>query len=498
MKPRLRRGRSTLLALLLAMAVIVPAGFATADTASPSDTASPTDTVSPTDSVPVPTDTPTDTASPTDSVPVPTDTPTDSVPVPTDTPTDTAVPTDSTPVDSSSASQPGSPPPTSQPPTGPPNQPGSHGTGSGVPPLPGGAPKRAHPHKPITTVHHLNLPARPHPHRKPWMITLTIKTVPSLANVAFAFDGRWVTTDQYGVATVTEEHNFAPHTLRIGDLGQEDTGLKFRFTRWVGQRNPDQQLMATVTGLPMRADATISAAITVQYPVTPRVFTQRGAAVLDSDISSITVRDTNGQLSVLMPHRQSWLNGVVPAFQKNVLYAQPVGYSVQSIVVHGTNTVDAGRQRFDVTKSSYPTLTALFFDLTITGRDSLFGWAMGSHATLRYPDGTTMTVNLGSQHRAVVANLPRGRYQVTLAATDSIVSDAKVQLSRTMAFEARAVTVLDLLTVLISAILVAVLLLVLGRTDWAQRLLARTRPGRWARRAGWARGRQVRTDPQST
>ena len=386
------------------------------------------------------------------------------------------------------------------PPTGPPGGGGSSGSGppivvggsTGVPPLPGHHPKVKHPHKPITTVHRLRVPPRPHPHRKPWLITLTIKTVPSLANVEFAFDGRWVTTDQYGVATVTEEHNLTQHSLRIGDLGQEDTGLKFRFSRWVGQRNQNEELLPTVTGLPMRADATIYAAVSVQYPAVPRVITQLDAPVRNSDISSITVRNSTGQLTVLQPGQQAWLDGIVPSFQRNVLYAQPIGYSVQSVVVHGSNVVDAGRQHFDVTKTSTPTLTALFFNLTIQGRDSLFGRPLGSRATIRYPDGTKLIVDLGKQHKAVVANLPRGKYQVTISAPGSIVSAAKVTLSRTMAFQARAVTVLDLLTVLVSAVLVALLLLVLGRTDWAHRMLARTVPrGRWARR------RQVPGDPNS-
>jgi hypothetical protein len=186
---------------------------------------------------------------------------------------------------------------------------------------------------------------------------------------------------------------------------------------------------------------------------------------------------------VLKPGQQAWLDGIVPSFQKNVLFAQPVGYSVQSVVVHGSNVVDAGRQRFDVTKTSTPTLSALFFNLTIAGRDSLFGRPLGDHATLRYPDGTKLVVALGETHQAVVSNLPRGKYQVTISAANSIVSTAKVTLSRTMAFQARAVTVWDLLTVLITAVLIAVLLLVLGRTDWAQRLAARTMPrGRWSRR----------------
>jgi len=190
----------------------------------------------------------------------------------------------------------------------------------------------------------------------------------------------------------------------------------------------------------------------------------------------------------------------VPTFQKNLLYAQIVGYSVQSIIVHDTNTTDAGRQHFDVTKSSFPTLTAMFFDLTVTGRDSLFGWPLGSRATLQYPDGSTLTVNLGHRHRVVVANLPRGKYEVRLAAANSMIPTAKVQLSRTMAFEARAVTALDLLTVLVSAMLAAVLLLVLGRTDWAHRLLGRLRPSNRAPRGKWTRGRwsrRSRVDGQS-
>jgi len=519
MRSRLSRGRALSLALLLTFATIglgLPAGWAAADTtpsvstsldstdptattAAPTDSAPPTDSSVPTDSA-VPTDSsvPTDSAPPTDSS-VPTDSavPTDSS-VPTDSagPTDTSVPSDSLPTG-------GGDPVTLQASSVPPYPPpvGSSGGGpiitgsTGVPPLPGHHPKARHPHKPITRVHRLHLPARPHPHRKPWPITLTIKTVPSLANVEFAFDGRWVTTDQYGVATVTEEHNLALHNLRIGDLGQEDTGLKFRVTRWVGQRNPNEQLLPTVTGLPMRADATIYAAISVQYPATPRVVTQRSAPVLDSDIDSITVRDSTGVVTVLKPGQQAWLDGILPSFQRNVLYAQPVGYSVQSVIVHGSNVVDAGRQHFDVTKSSTPTLTALFFDLTVEGRDSLFGRPLGSRATIRYPDGTKLVVDLGRQHRAIVANLPRGKYQVSISATGSIVSAAKVTLSRTMAFQARAVTVLDLLTVLVSAVLVAVLLLVLGRTDWAHRVLSRTvARGRWAR-GRWARGRRARRNP---
>ena len=332
-------------------------------------------------------------------------------------------------------------------------------------------------------MHRLKLPSRPHPHRKPWPITLTIKTVPDLANVEFAFDGHWVTTDRYGVATVTEEHNLAPHTLRIGDLGQEDTGLKFRFTRWVGQRNPDEEVLPTVTGLPMRTDSTIWAAIAVKYPTTPRVVTQHGAPVLDSDISSITVRGATGQLSVLEPGQRG-LAGRDRAVVPEERALRPAGRLFGA--VGGGARQQRGRcrpQRFDVTKTSTPTLSALFFNLTIAGRDSLFGRPLGDHATLRYPDGTKLVVALGEDHQALVSNLPRGKYQVTISAANSIVSTAKVTLSRTMAFQARAVTVWDLLTILISAVLIAVLLLVLGRTDWAHRLAVRAVPrGRWSRR----------------
>ena len=61
-----------------------------------------------------------------------------------------------------------------------------------------------------------------------------------------------------------------------------------------------------------------------------------------------------------------------------------------------------------------------------------------------------------------------------------------------VAFEARAVTALDLFTVLVSAILVALLLLVLGRTDWGHQVFGRIRPSRWATRGRWASGGWLR------
>jgi len=445
----------------------------------------PTDTVLPSiipSEIPLPTDA---TTVPTDPASTLTES---SPPASTDDPSSSTVES-SDPNSSPTATDSGS---SSIPPSNGSGSPSSGGSSAVNPPgtsASGGSARQTkpHPHKPVTTAHAIRVD-RPHPHRKAWPITLTIKTVPVLQNVEFAFDGHWVTTDRYGTATVTEEHNLTLHTLRIGDLGQEDSPLQFRFSRWVGQRVADEALLPTITSIPMRTNDTIYAGISVQYPVRTRIVTEQQTAVAPDAISSIAVRDDTGRITDLKPNGPTWLDGLLAVNQNNVLLSQPVAYSLQSVMVHGTNVVDSGRQRFVPSETSSPTFTALFFNLTITAHDAVFGHSLGDTADIRYPDGTTRTVALGSNHSVTVDSLPRGKYQVTVKAKRAVISTTTVNVSRPMTYDARAITWLDLLSILASALLVAAVLLIAGRTRWARTITSRA--GRGVR-SPRARGRRA-------
>jgi len=104
---------------------------------------------------------------------------------------------------------------------------------------------------------------------QPWPITITIRTVPSLAGIRFVFDGSPIVTGPGGSTSVTEQHNFSAHTLTLADTKLSASGRKYTFVRWAGQRDPDQAFRPTVQGLPMRADYTVTASFAVMCPVSP-------------------------------------------------------------------------------------------------------------------------------------------------------------------------------------------------------------------------------------
>jgi hypothetical protein len=313
---------------------------------------------------------------------------------------------------------------------------------------------------------------RPHPHRQPWPITVTVQTVPALAGVHLTYDGKPLVTNAAGAASVTAEHNFAKHTLALLDTAINQPSRRYRFARWAGQRDPNQAFRPTVTGLPMRANYTITAAFTVQYPISARPVDQHGAPLDLGRISALTVKSDTGQVFNLPTNDSIWLDGTTPQYRKSALVESTVYYSVQTMVMSGTNIVDAGKQRFTPVNESTVTVTGQLHDLTITARDALFRDALGTHAVVTGPDGTVLRIGFDATRTATLQNLPRGTYHVTVGGTDGIVLDEQLGLSRDRAVRIAVLSTSDVATLGGVMLLIAVVLLVAGRL-WLRRLLLR-------------------------
>lgn len=337
-------------------------------------------------------------------------------------------------------------------------------------------PVRPHPHKGIQVV-------RPHPKRLPWPVTITIKTLPVVPNVVLSFDGNLLTTSANGTATFTEEHNLAAHSLSIINGPADTAQLRYRFNRWFGQRNPNEVNLPQVTGLPMRSNYTITAAYNVQYPVIPRLVTQYGAPVSLASTTAVVVKGASAQLTTVPNSGPAWLDGISPVFKNNTPATSVVTYSLQSVIVKGTNVVDAGRQTFQPARQSEPTFTTLFYNLSLTAHDALFGATLGDRAVVRFPDGSTRTVLFNQRHQASLLALPRGKYSVTYSASHAIIADVSVSLSKNESLDAAAITRVDLIVLGSGLSVVGVALLVVGRRRWLHRVAVRVRP----HRHGWRR-----------
>ena len=282
---------------------------------------------------------------------------------------------------------------------------------------------------------------------QPWPITLTIRTVPALPGIRFLFDGVPLITNRQGETSFTERHNFDPHELSLTQTAVNTAGRRYTFARWSGQRDPNQALRPTVRGLPMRANYTITAAFTVSCAVTPRLVKQDGAPLPTAQVSRITVLSSLGQPANLSPSGITWLPCAAPAYRYSQLSSNDVQYSVQSVIVDGSNVVYAGVERFSPSDTATPALRGYFYSLTISGHDALFGGALGDYALLTMPNGTVRRVGLGPRHSAVVSGLPIGTYQVQVKAGSANVPRLTVHLSRDQTANLTGITRIDLLTV---------------------------------------------------
>jgi hypothetical protein len=282
---------------------------------------------------------------------------------------------------------------------------------------------------------------------QPWPITLTIRTVPALAGIRFAFDGVQLVTNRQGVASFTERHNFSEHTLALKQTEVGVSGRRYTFLRWAGQRDPDQAFRPTVHGLPMRADYSVTASFAVACAVTPRLVEQNGTPLPAGEVSRITLLSSLGQTVTLSPSGTTWLPCASPAYRDSLLSSRSVQYSVQSVVVGGTNVVHAGVERFSPGQTTEPRLTGFFYALTITAHDAMLGGALGSYALLTMPDRTVRRVELGPRHTATVGDLPLGDYQVQVKAGGATVSAVTVHLSRDETANLTAVSRIDIVIV---------------------------------------------------
>ncbi|WP_369142698.1 hypothetical protein [Streptomyces sp. R44] len=282
-------------------------------------------------------------------------------------------------------------------------------------------------------------------HRADPNVTVTIRTVPAVPGVRLVFGGQSLVTGSDGTATYTGARTADRQSLRLLDTSVDTPDAHYRFTRWAGQRDPQQAFRSHVDGLPLRADYTITAGFTVQYPVTVAFTDQHGAPLDPSLVSAVQVRSSDARITDLSVSGTTWLDGVVPVFRNSGLTPVPLDYTLRSLVYDGVQLAGAGRQGFRPGPDRHLTFTGAFHDLTVTAHDALFGSATGDKATVTDPAGHVTTVSLGPDHTAVLSHLPRGRYTVEVKAPGGSANPREIQLSQSVTADVTVVSLTDVL-----------------------------------------------------
>ncbi len=307
-------------------------------------------------------------------------------------------------------------------------------------------------------------------------ITLVVNTVPALPGMRFEMDGNTVVTDASGRATVTADRNLDEHTLTLVDTTLETEGQRYAFSRWAGQRDPEQAFTPRLDGITMRTNDTLTAAFDVARAVTPAFTDQHGQPIDAGQVSAATARSDTGEIVKIAPTGTSWLDSVRVNYRPNApIELQNVSYTWHSVMIAGSNVVDAGRQSFTPATNPDITVQGQFHDLTVTGYDALLGYGTGADAVITFPDGTIQTKPLGTNDAAVFARLPRGTYKAQVTAGSSIVASQQLRLSRESTVSVPVISPLDVAIVLGSITLVALALVLIGRKKTRHRVLGQVR-----------------------
>jgi hypothetical protein len=311
-------------------------------------------------------------------------------------------------------------------------------------------------------------------------VTLTISTVPLLQGVRFEMDGESVMTNANGTISITGTRNLDEHTLTLMDTTLDLGDERYNFARWAGQRDPDQAFSSTLADVNMRSNSGLTVGFDVDRFVTPSFYDQHNVPIDPGTVSSASARsDADGAIVTVAPSGATLLASRRVSYRTGApLAIDNVTYSWQSVIVGGSNVVDAGRQSFSPADSANATVQGQFHDLTVSGADALFGHSTGTEAIITYPDGSTRSEAMNGDQKAVFAHLPRGTYKATVAADSGIVAGEQLRLSKNSTIVVPVISTLDIAVLLGSAAALAVALIMIGRKNvrrWVMAPLRRDR-----------------------
>ncbi len=283
---------------------------------------------------------------------------------------------------------------------------------------------------------------------------LEIKTVPALAGVTFSFDGQMLRSGEDGRARIEIA---TPGIYPLAVLPVERDDIHAEFSRW------GDEIFTTTREVVIPEMKRIEVGFDVSYQASFSFVDLAGLPVDPRRITSITLKSSLGETRTLTSSGPEWFKAgrVVRRFQG--LEETPVQWSVESVIMGGTNVVNQFQQRFYLEPGSHLQIELLLYAARFTARDALFGFPIGKGITLQYPDGSVEVIPFGADHQAFVTSLPRGEYLVSVAGAPGLSPASPIALSKNQEAELLVMSYLDLAVAGALVALLATGLLLVGR-----------------------------------
>lgn len=284
---------------------------------------------------------------------------------------------------------------------------------------------------------------------------LEIHTVPALPGMQFFMNGRVFASDEQGVARIQLDESGTYH-LRALPYDPGIPGVRPEFRRW-------DSYFTTLREVTIPKDTLLQVGYEVSHQTTLQFVDQDGRPVDPERIDSYSLKSSGGGVHTFYDSGPHWLPSARVIRTMLGIQQTELLYSLQDVIVRGSNVVNRAQQRFTVGLDDVWQVELLLFSFEMNTRDALFGFPVGKQIQLQYPDGSIERHTLGLDGGLKLESLPRGEYRARVEGVLGISPFVPVALSRNQVVSLKVISVLDLALGAVLGVTVALGLLFVGR-----------------------------------
>jgi hypothetical protein len=281
---------------------------------------------------------------------------------------------------------------------------------------------------------------------------LEIRTVPALPNVPFSLDGKIFKSDADGVARIAVSEPGSHHLQVLPSEAGEH--VRVDFSRWGdSQFAPSREVKIPLT-------EQLEAGFNLSYQVSPTFTDHAGHAVAPERIASMTIKGSNGLRHTFVNIQPRWLQSSGVVLRWSGLEQNKVQYTVESVIIDGSNVVNPGESIFVLDPASQWRIALLLNPALFSARDALFDFPIGSGIHIEYPLGRTEDLEFGPQASVRVESLVAGRYRVNPTGAAVLSRITLVDLNSDQEVRLDVISYLDIAVV--GLVIIAAVTLLLG------------------------------------
>ena len=163
-----------------------------------------------------------------------------------------------------------------------------------------------------------------------------------------------------------------------------------------------------------------------------------------SRIEKLTLQGTDGSKFTFDDGSVRWMRGGRIARRQTGLEATQITYSVESVFINGSNTVNRYQQRFLVQPNSVWPIQLLLYHATFSAVDAVFGFPIGKGIDVKYPDGHIEYLPFGKDNEVKIGPVPRGEYKVQVVGAGGMAPETPLALSRNQELDLKVVSTLNI------------------------------------------------------